>query len=1233
MAENPEFLNSLVNHHTGNDNAAESLLREIRVHEQTNDNKSVLDKMVETVWHKDDQTLADLKSLQRQVDDGLKRGDDAAIVKLAPEIKTAVAADQKAMQSQNSVEFYSTSFMKAVPLFAGKNKVLLAASVGFNALDAVHMKDKGGEVAADLALGGLKGFALKRTFDALGPKQLGFGGEGAASNIAGIATKGIAIGGLSRAYDVGLNRQNWVNNQGEIAPGQAVSMAARAALDGRAMALDAALFVGAHGAFQGLAKIGTTAVEASPALQRFEASTAGNFLKESRMLPGAAMGGTFGFSSGSVGEMMREHQAGENFDLGKILKRGSLQALTDGAAGATGAGATRLGEVNFQRALESRATSTGDGRKIGLAFAGDDDLPEVKEPAAAAPKEVVVDEALKPILDQSMSLVRSAVKPNATADDVINVFKYAAGDGAHVRSEMAEAANQARELGNPAMESLIKHAYETTPETATTLDHGLRLAELASRHGASAESDRDFLAYAYGQGRGAEAPLRIAAELSGNDALDKRVQEAYAGVHQLQRVPTQQARISMENVPPEAADMLKTILGNLPEDAASHHLFKQNLHTWLDYFPQHQDVVTQYASQTRYGVVAAVVDAKVGTDYLSQFPDRSLTSGDLLAKLRGFEPHRGTGSVDENQAPLPFEDPAAPVAHEPGAEQRPPAANPYEPAINRQSTGTTVNPQRLFEEFDSLTGKDKQIRAFFLTDFVREMSDQQFSKWYANGIEPAQGVDMPPGTTNFDWMRLNGLDVLQRPEVAAALSNPDQAAVDVRTLKDFLSSPPARDSAPPAWQTEFITDRIALAAHKASMSAPPVVEAGAEAKPDDTNQLIREAVPSWFVRSMRDRFSTFDRTTGSAMYSHEFDGNLAQMLENQRYLDMQGPKYRESTPPSNGFPDRIALLAKALDVQKTTSAPDLVPQILKLGSTDQPATRGILDKLDLTTNAPEYTELLKLTVPRAENVQDVKTLLDAVFFGKKAESNAYKSRKNGKPTDFADRDREANTALALTVADRIVPPTDAANPRVRQIVNDLISGKIRDPRPDMDGPGGFGGRGGPGGAPAGKEFRQRTSPPRDDRPPREGGRDVTPGKAVEPVEPAAPVEPVGQIPVNPAEAPPAPPTSLEAPVDKDQLAGKPKPEPPNAAVSTAPERVDNNSLTESSFEPDRTASGGDSGKASRRRDAYVAVAPEDFEPHAGKGKGREHRSNGKRERGGGNNKRWNRNLDDDGDDY
>ena len=1137
MAENPEAIILLVSHNNGSETAADAMRRQINVHEETNQDKTVLDKMVEAVWHKDDQTLADLKSLQQTVNLDLQHNDTAAVAKLDTQIKSAVKADENAMQTQNSVEFYSGSFLKAVPLFAGKNKLLMAASIGFNAMDAVHMKDSGGQVAADLALGGLKGFALKQTFDMLGAKTFSVGAEGSAlaktTSILGVGGKGVVIGGLSRVYDAGLNRQNWVDDKGNTDAGKAMSMAVGSALDWRAMGMDAALFMGGHGVFSGLAKVGSKAVEASPLLQKFESSAAGNFVKDAKIIPGATMGATFGFASGATGEAMREHQNGENFDLGKVMKRGGLQALTDGAAGATGAGATRLSDLNL--ASNAKPIEKVVAGKMGMAFAGDDELPEIK-PATAASIDLRVDEALKPVLEKAVNLASAAVKPGASAESVIDYFKYAAGDGAHVRGHMEQVAEQARQVSNPAMEVLIKRGYETTPEVAATLDQGLQLAELASRKGSSPDQQRAFLDYAYGEGKNSEVPLRIAAELSDNPRLNHELQEAYAGANKLQRHPTDLSPISISHFNEAEQNAFRSVLGTLPDNAESHFLFKQNLNAWMTARPQYNDVLTQYASQTQHGIVAAVVDGRLGTNYLSRFADRNLTGGDLLGKLRDFDTHRAV-APDIEVEPDNTHTMAPPAENQPVAVDAPVEAakpNPFEPAITHLADGKSVNVPALIAEFETLEGSRKQARAGLLSDFVGQMTDQQFATWYSNGISEANRPDVPAGTNNFALMHIPGTDVLSRPEVINAFNDPEHAAIDFRTLKDFLSAPVQANDSVPAWQTGFITDRIVMASEKLALTPAPIGEDG-QPIPADPSKVIKDAIPSWFLKSIRDRYSTFDKTTGSAVYPHDFDDNLAQMLENQRLYESQNPKFRPSTLPSNSFADRVANLEKALDVQKTTTAPDLVPQVLKLGIADPNSVRAVLDKLNLETNAPEYTELLKDVVPGAKNIQDVKTLLDAMYFGKKSESTAFKARKDGKSAEFAEKDRDNNLALALTVARQLVPPGELNSARVQKIVADVINGKIRDPRPDM--PGGFGapgGRGGPGGtgaARAPREFRPRQNPPVDDRPAREPGKVV---QADQSGQPDQVVQPVQQF-VQETQMPPPPvpeiPQSQEAVVE------------------------------------------------------------------------------------------------------
>jgi len=380
MPENPEAFISALNAGNGasiangTDSSVDAMRRQIQFHEQVNGNKTALDKLVEVAWHQDGKTLTDLESLQTQISQSPTNGNRFEQTILDGQITAATRADQSAMQTQNSVDYYAGSFLKAVPLFAGRSNLLMAASVGFNALDAVKMKDTGGQVVEDLALGAAKGFALKKTFDFLSPQQLNIGAEGSAvANAAafgGAGLKGMAMGSLSRLYDTGLNRQTWTDKNGELDVTQGLSRTVTTSFDKNSLLLDGALFMGGHALFAGMSTAADRAVQASPALQKLESSSLGSFVKDSKILPTAANGATFGFASGAVGEWSRERQSGDNLDLSKIVRSGAYQALTSAAAGATGAGLMKIPMSSIPTALERSTESAPQGQQ--LAFAGHD---------------------------------------------------------------------------------------------------------------------------------------------------------------------------------------------------------------------------------------------------------------------------------------------------------------------------------------------------------------------------------------------------------------------------------------------------------------------------------------------------------------------------------------------------------------------------------------------------------------------------------------------------------------------------------------------------------------------------------------------------------------------------------------------------------------------------------------------------------------------------------------------
>jgi hypothetical protein len=122
--------------------------------------------------------------------------------------------------------------------------------------------------------------------------------------------------------------------------------------------------------------------------------------------------------------------------------------------------------------------------------------------------------------------------------------------------------------------------------------------------------------------------------------------------------------------------------------------------------------------------------------------------------------------------------------------------------------------------------------------------------------------------------------------------------------------------------------------------------------------------------------------------------------------------------------------------------------------------------------------LLNLTAPRTNSLEDIRGLLDAVQFGNKSNQGANKARDQGKDPSFNETAREVNEAFALATVNRLIPQTEPGWQRAQQIVSDIISGKIRDPRPEFPpgagappSRGGFQ-RNGPGGGTG--QFRSRT---------------------------------------------------------------------------------------------------------------------------------------------------------------
>lgn len=1200
------------------------LVKAIAEHEKAEGQKSWLDKTVELVYSADKQSLQSLKELERQATQNEAKGDTVAQARLAQTAKEAIEKDKKAVAHQQEVNFYATGFLKAVPLFAmtkgkvlfegaapSKGTVMLAASIGVHAAGQVKVSDQGSDIAINAALGGAKGFALKQTFDYLGPRQILGASRGEYSNM---AAKGVLLGGSSRLYDTTLNQNTYRDlTTGQVSIGKGLETIAATTLEPRAVAFDATLFMGAHGAFKGLSNVAGRAVEASPVLSKAAQSPVANFLREGQVGQNAGMGATFGFASGGSSELIRQRQAGEDLNISEIIRKGALQSLTDAAAGATGAtgvAATRAvghmkleipvprpmtpprtfageetplippesapvnaGEVakpqavaeaapaneralvepvvgetaakapaeqvavsdparvaepvaTAERVVEPAKAPAAVEETVKVDLAGQNG-PHVETPleAAAQPKGILSHEAgiarkasyemsaaQKPIFEEGIRLLGGVFSGRATASDVTQFLEYGATRGQAVKAQLEQMAGDYKELGNVRAQRLLEVAINNTPENIALAEAGYNLARAAGQGERFGPEHQQLIEFAYGQGRGAQEPVRVLSELIGDPPTNQVLGEVYAGANGLMRGDGVQPPIDYSKADPQAKDFLEAITAHQPTNAAEHNNLVKGVSDWADYFYNDHGVLHQLGRTTPYGVIASAVDAKLGTDYFGQFPKSHVIERppiihptpiapvaqgvDLAALGEAAKPTPGVvkdiDAVVGEPLPAAVDKPIAPEqATQPApetrtAEQARDTTN-VGPAVDHTPGNMRIYPERLFGEFENTQGPMKQSRAHLLADHIGQLTDAQFVKWLEYLYQPAQGTS---GATNLQRMGLPGSHILARPEIQAVVTNPERAAIDVTTLKNLMSQPAKLQSGD---LPEEIKHHIAYRLDYATQQQRLALDTNPETANAELNwpKILRDAIPSWYAKTLRDNYSTRN-ADGRYEYPKEFDQNLALWLEIGREADMASPKYKEYPPQRNSLTDRMAVLEQAMAVRNAQNAP-AVDRVLQLAGQDQPAAKGLLSKFDGTTNAPETAELIGLVAANAQTIADVKTVMDAVHFGKKADSDSFKGRKDGRDTSQSDKARDANQSLAQSVLTSVMVPGSPAHLRAQQLVNDMISGKIRDPRPDMPDRPGFGSPR-PGGDRGGAQGRDNNRGPR-----RDNAEPVAP-------KPAAPVE-------------------------------------------------------------------------------------------------------------------------------
>ena len=297
--------------------------QEIRLHDQQDNNQSVLTHVLSYVWDGGSgKSLEHLRSVQSGLDAAQRSGDNAAVAALKQQANAAVADDQKALQSEGTVLGYAAGGLQTMGLFLGRGG--MATTAGVYALNNMKWGSSLEDKAADGLLGAAKGVALRQTFKYVGEKKWG------------AIEQGVSIGFLSRLSDVGLNRDTWKDG---VANGIGTTLSQ--AGDWRALATDGLTF----GVAKGLLGI------------------AGGRLEQSVVGKTMATGGAFGFTTGATNEIARQSKNNESFDLSKVLGAGLTQGGIDSIAaipgGLQGARAASLQREQSSRIMSDTTSSTG----------------------------------------------------------------------------------------------------------------------------------------------------------------------------------------------------------------------------------------------------------------------------------------------------------------------------------------------------------------------------------------------------------------------------------------------------------------------------------------------------------------------------------------------------------------------------------------------------------------------------------------------------------------------------------------------------------------------------------------------------------------------------------------------------------------------------------------------------------------------------------------------------------
>jgi len=669
------------------------------------------------------------------------------------------------------------------------------------------------------------------------------------------------------------------------------------------------------------------------------------------------------------------------------------------------------------------------------------------------------------------------------------------------RPGRALASNDVEKVAQPTEVNL-----NVRPEHVQLLQKGVDLAFKASDVEVTPQQVRDFFRFARGEGAPLKAEmLEVAKQYERQDPhMMTLIREAYMppeGV--VSKVVEGDIKLKTPNATPEQYQrwgQFMDVVGKMPQDVDGYINFRHDVFRWLNENRDLHDWALQYAQQNKYSKVAGPLDYYFETSHLARFFDAVESGSTIPVPGRNTQvivEHQGFAMTDplanypliidlaasgkpatgrtrlglEAELPPEFTQPldVRGIAETPGAprvttEVRSDVAP--ETTVPKRTTDASrlrVSPLAMpqpgtmeyrMQTFEHGSTSLRRIESIKLSDNIGAMTTSQFATWldYVYGKPPSG--DPNHSSMNIHSMMMQQKGALLQPDVLESYLRyrnhevqPREGAreIPLESIRQILGKPsvPAKGSQPiPDYLSFYIEARLAQTEGHRTPDAK-------------AHQVLEAALPRWFVEQVKAEYTVDAKIFGGKPgYSEHLLPALVELLEGARISNPpKPPKFgepiKDRTPPPNDLNLRLERLGEISKVED----PIIRDRLFELGKQDQSLVRNITQKLNPEKSAPEYQELLRLVLPEATNLKDVKLLLDAIHFGNKA-NRADRGSENAK----------SNVQLAMATAEHIVPQSNPNFQRVQDLVIDFITGKIRDPfTPREGGPGKGGpGNGGPG---------------------------------------------------------------------------------------------------------------------------------------------------------------------------